>query len=88
MAGVDTPGGRFARIPAAIAWRGCAVVSTFVSDFAPTAAPVIASASFLAFAAHDRAEAVPVRRTAASPRAAEDERARVAALLRGGLSGA
>jgi hypothetical protein len=69
-----------------IAWRGCAAVSTFVSDFSPRAAPVIASASFLALA---RVEPDPpkARRTAAQPRT-ETERAHVAALLRGGLSGA
>jgi hypothetical protein len=86
MAGVDAPGGRLARLPAAIAWRGCAAVSTFVSDFSPRAAPVIASASFLALA-NMQPEPAKVRRAAAQPRT-DVERAHVAALLRGGLSGA
>ena len=62
-------------------------MSTFVSDFSPRAAPVIASASFLAFAAHVQPEPPKPRRTAAQPRT-DVERAHVAALLRGGLSGA
>jgi hypothetical protein len=86
MAGVDAPGGRLSRLPAAIAWRGCAAVSTFVSDFSPRAAPVIASASFLVLA-NLQPEPPRPRRTAAEPRA-DIERAHVAALLRGGLSGA
>jgi hypothetical protein len=49
---------------------------------------VIASASFLAFAAHDRAAPAKPRRTAAPTGADTAERARIAALLRGGLSGA
>jgi len=62
-------------------------MSTFVSDFSPRAAPVIASASFLAFAANAHPQPPEPRRAAAVPKT-EVERAHVAALLRGGLSGA
>jgi hypothetical protein len=80
--------GRVSRLSGNIAWRGCAAVSTFLSDFTPRAAPVIASASFLAFAARAEVEAgVPrKRRATAVPRDAR-EREQFAALLRGGLSG-
>lgn len=86
MNGVLPPSGRIARLPARIAWRGCAAVSTFLSDFTPQAAPVIASASFLAFAARTEAEAPRQRKGAGNPRHS-GERERISALLRGGLSG-
>ncbi len=90
MNGVLPSGGRMSRLSGNIAWRGCAAVSTFLSDFSPRAAPVIASASFLAFAARAEAEAEAEaprkRRAAAIPRDTR-EREQFAALLRGGLSG-
>jgi hypothetical protein len=61
-------------------------VSTFLSDFSPRAAPVIASASFLAFAARSEAEA-PRQRSVVPRERHSVEREHVAALLRGGLSG-